>query len=155
MYLHAEISETCIGQVLSSSHAQIVRTHTLLLVYRFIILPRISRTLLAALPELLDRHPSLTVQWQTGAAYHRSLCESAALSSLQPSERCRVQLTPFVEDMGAAYGAATLVVSRAGAIACSELAATGTPALLIPSPNVAEDHQTKNAEAMAALGTYI
>ena len=52
---------------------------------------------------------------------------------------------PFIKEMDKAYTAADIVVSRAGAIAISELCISGKPAILVPSPNVAEDHQTKNA----------
>ena len=54
-----------------------------------------------------------------------------------------------------AYSAADIVVSRAGAIAISELCLTGKPSILIPSPNVAEDHQTKNALALSSRGAAI
>jgi UDP-N-acetylglucosamine--N-acetylmuramyl-(pentapeptide) pyrophosphoryl-undecaprenol N-acetylglucosamine transferase len=56
---------------------------------------------------------------------------------------------PFIAHMDMAYAAADLVVSRAGAIAISEICAVGKPCILVPSPNVAEDHQTKNALALA------
>ena len=64
----------------------------------------------------------------------------------------RVLLAPFLHDMQAAYSAASVVVARAGAITCSELAATGSAAILVPSPNVAEDHQTANARALSEEG---
>jgi UDP-N-acetylglucosamine--N-acetylmuramyl-(pentapeptide) pyrophosphoryl-undecaprenol N-acetylglucosamine transferase len=54
--------------------------------------------------------------------------------------------------MDYAYAAADLALCRAGAITCSELMVTGTPAILVPSPNVAEDHQTKNAKSMTTHG---
>lgn len=67
----------------------------------------------------------------------------------------RVQVQPFIEDMAAAYGNADLVIGRAGALTLSELAIAGRPAILIPLPTAADDHQTKNAgrfvEAGAAL----
>ena len=56
--------------------------------------------------------------------------------------------TDFIADMGAAYRAADLVISRAGASSISEFCLLGTPVILVPSPNVAEDHQTKNAMAL-------
>ena len=59
-----------------------------------------------------------------------------------------VRIYAFIERMDLAYNVADIVVSRAGAIAISELCITGKPAILIPSPNVAEDHQTKNAQAL-------
>ncbi len=60
-----------------------------------------------------------------------------------------VVVTPFVSDMAAAYAAADIVVARAGAGTISELELLGKPCILVPSPNVAEDHQTKNALALA------
>ena len=58
-------------------------------------------------------------------------------------------VTDFITDMGAAYKAADLVISRAGASSISEFCLIGKPVILVPSPNVAEDHQTKNALALA------
>jgi UDP-N-acetylglucosamine--N-acetylmuramyl-(pentapeptide) pyrophosphoryl-undecaprenol N-acetylglucosamine transferase len=59
-----------------------------------------------------------------------------------------VVLKQFITEMQKAYAAADIIVSRAGAIAVSELCIIGKPLILIPSPNVAEDHQTKNAMAL-------
>ena len=64
-------------------------------------------------------------------------------------------MTDFVSDMASAYSAATLVVSRAGAGTISELELIGKPAILVPSPNVAEDHQTKNAQALSSRGAAV
>lgn len=58
-------------------------------------------------------------------------------------------VTDFISDMGAAYKTADLVISRAGASSISEFCLIGKPVILVPSPNVAEDHQTKNALALA------
>lgn len=63
--------------------------------------------------------------------------------------------TDFIKDMAAAYAAADLVISRAGASSISELCLLRKPVILIPSPNVAEDHQTKNAMALANKGAAI
>lgn len=54
-----------------------------------------------------------------------------------------LKVTDFISDMGAAYQAADLVISRAGASSISEFCLIGKPVILVPSPNVAEDHQTK------------
>lgn len=59
-----------------------------------------------------------------------------------------LKVLDFISDMGAAYKAADLVISRAGASSISEFCLLGTPVILVPSPNVAEDHQTKNAMAL-------
>ena len=59
-----------------------------------------------------------------------------------------LKVTDFISDLGAAYTAADLVISRAGASSISEFCLIGKPVILVPSPNVAEDHQTKNAMAL-------
>jgi UDP-N-acetylglucosamine--N-acetylmuramyl-(pentapeptide) pyrophosphoryl-undecaprenol N-acetylglucosamine transferase len=59
-----------------------------------------------------------------------------------------VKVFPFIQRMDLAYAIATVIVSRAGALSVSELALVAKPAILVPSPNVAEDHQTKNARAL-------
>ena len=66
-----------------------------------------------------------------------------------------VKVHEFISRMDLAYAAAQVVISRAGAIAISELCLVGKPVLLVPSPNVAEDHQTKNAMALAEKGAAI
>lgn len=80
------------------------------------------------------------------------LCQTGKLYADECSSIARgrddVHAMPFVADMGLAYSAATLVVARAGAGTISELQLLGVPAVLVPSPNVAEDHQRKNAEAL-------
>ena len=80
--------------------------------------------------------------WQCGKLYH------AALAEKHPEKENSLKLQAFVNDMPSAFAAADLVVSRAGASTLSELAVVGKPAILVPSPNVAEDHQTKNAMAL-------
>jgi UDP-N-acetylglucosamine--N-acetylmuramyl-(pentapeptide) pyrophosphoryl-undecaprenol N-acetylglucosamine transferase len=85
------------------------------------------------------------VIWQTGKAYYD------ALRNQVPPQPGLV-LIPFVEDMDMAYAAADVVMSRAGAGTISELLALGKAAVLVPSPNVAEDHQTKNARSVEAAG---
>ena len=81
--------------------------------------------------------------WQTGKYYYDEINSKKEIIS-NPD----VRLYSFIERMDLAYNAADLVISRAGAIAISELCIIGKPAILIPSPNVAEDHQTKNAQAL-------
>ena len=84
--------------------------------------------------------------WQTGKYYSNHI--ASELERLgKPQNLC---VTDFIADMGAAYRAADLVISRAGAGSISEFCLVGKPAILVPSPNVAEDHQTKNAMALVA-----
>ena len=82
------------------------------------------------------------VLWQTGKLY---ATEYQAVAEKHP----HVTAVPFISDMAAAYRAADLVVSRAGASTISEIQLLGVPSVLVPSPNVAEDHQRKNALALA------
>lgn len=95
--------------------------------------------------------------WQTGKYYYEEVIRQLADAGYQipdardPSSGIRhpVSVYPFLDRMDLAYSCADLVVSRAGAIAISELCMAGKPVILVPSPNVAEDHQTKNARALA------
>ena len=82
--------------------------------------------------------------WQTGKYYFENV---QALVSLSFSENISVH--GFINRMDLAYAAADIIVSRAGAGTISELCLVGKPVILIPSPNVAEDHQTKNAKALS------
>ncbi|MBW8362578.1 MAG: undecaprenyldiphospho-muramoylpentapeptide beta-N-acetylglucosaminyltransferase [Kaistella sp.] len=78
--------------------------------------------------------------WQTGKLQYKELSENAKFKNTES-----VQLKEFISDMALAYSAADIIVSRAGAIAISELALAQKPVLLVPFPFAAEDHQTKNA----------
>lgn len=82
--------------------------------------------------------------WQTGN-YYKAEIDAELARRERPAN---LYVTDFIADMNAAYAAADLVISRAGAGCISELCLLGKPALLVPSPNVAEDHQTKNALAL-------
>lgn len=84
----------------------------------------------------------IQVIWQTGTSYFQQALEQAK------GYEKGVYVNQFIDRMDFAYAAADIVVSRAGAIAVSEICAVQKPAILIPSPNVAEDHQTKNALAL-------
>ncbi|UPL50115.1 undecaprenyldiphospho-muramoylpentapeptide beta-N-acetylglucosaminyltransferase [Hymenobacter sublimis] len=95
----------------------------------------------AALPRL--REAGVQLLWQTGKAYFPEAQQQAA-----PFASHNLQALEFVRRMDLAYAAADVVISRAGALSVSELCLTGKPSILVPSPNVAEDHQTKNALAL-------
>ncbi len=81
--------------------------------------------------------------WQTGKYYSSEISERTKGHNIP-----NLVITDFISDMGAAYKAADIVVSRAGAGSISEFCLLGKPVILVPSPNVAEDHQTKNAMAL-------
>lgn len=94
--------------------------------------------------DMVKATPDVQFIWQTGKYYneemHRALKDYGELPNLRQMD--------FISDMGAAYKAADLVISRAGASSISEFCLIGKPVILVPSPNVAEDHQTKNAMAL-------
>ncbi len=81
--------------------------------------------------------------WQTGVSYYHQAKEET-----RGMEKFGICVKDFIDRMDFAYAAADIVVSRAGAIAVSEICVVGKPAILIPSPNVAEDHQTSNARTL-------
>ena len=92
----------------------------------------------------LVRDSGVQFIWQTGKYYNASIMERLAAESKMDN----LVVTDFISDMAAAYKAADLVISRAGASSISEFCLIGKPVVLVPSPNVAEDHQTKNAMAL-------
>jgi UDP-N-acetylglucosamine--N-acetylmuramyl-(pentapeptide) pyrophosphoryl-undecaprenol N-acetylglucosamine transferase len=109
----------------------------------------INRSVGANLPQLVSEN--VQVLWQCGKAY-----EAEARELLQGMEtRGTIRLVPFIEQMELAYAAADIIISRAGAGTISELCVVGKPAILVPSPNVAEDHQTKNALMLSSAGAAI
>ncbi len=89
------------------------------------------------------RKEKVQLIWQTGPNYEETA--RRALEEIAPDEASYIRIMPFIKEMELAYGVADIVVSRAGAIAISELCITGKPSILVPLPSAAEDHQTKNA----------
>lgn len=104
-----------------------------------------ARTLNSSVLSGLDEINKAGIQliWQTGKAF----AETAA-NALKGKESQGIYCSPFINRMDLAYAAADVVISRAGAIAISELCLTAKPCILVPSPNVAEDHQTHNAMSL-------
>ena len=91
----------------------------------------------------LDSAPEVQVIWQTGKFYEREMKEFLAAHPVEG-----LWQGAFIERMDYAYEVADVVISRSGACTVSELCLVGKPTLFVPSPNVAEDHQTKNARAL-------
>ena len=102
----------------------------------------INEAIKAALPQLSQL--PVHVVWQTGKVYYEK-CKAAWLQAGSPKN---IECLDFLSDMPDRYAQADLVISRAGASSISELCLLGKPAVLVPSPNVAEDHQTHNAMAL-------
>ncbi len=94
--------------------------------------------------DIIKANPDIQFVWQTGKLYYEEMVERAAKAG-KPDN---LTITDFVSNMANALSAANLVVSRAGAGSISEFALLGKAVILVPSPNVSEDHQTKNAMAL-------
>lgn len=111
-----------------------------------------AKTINDSVLQHLDLVKSSDVQfiWQTGKYYSAAIAEQ-----LKGQDIPNLKVTDFISDMGAAYKAADLVISRAGASSISEFCLIGKPVILVPSPNVAEDHQTKNALALSTRDAAI
>ena len=105
-----------------------------------------ARTINQCIMNNLDKVKNSDIQfiWQTGKIY----IEEARAAVAQAGELPMLHVTDFISDMAIAYSAADLVISRAGAGSISEFCLLQKPVILVPSPNVAEDHQTKNALAL-------
>jgi UDP-N-acetylglucosamine--N-acetylmuramyl-(pentapeptide) pyrophosphoryl-undecaprenol N-acetylglucosamine transferase len=88
--------------------------------------------------------------WQTGKGYAQT-----AIDAVKRYNTEDIKPLAFIDKMDLAYAAADIVISRAGAIAISELCLRSKPCILVPSPNVAEDHQTKNAMSLVSSGAAI
>ena len=104
----------------------------------------INEAVLAGLQQL--QATGIHVVWQTGKVYYEKI--KSQISDLQLQNEEWLEVLPFLSDMSDRYAQADVVISRAGASSISELCLLGKPAILVPSPNVAEDHQTHNAMAL-------
>lgn len=101
----------------------------------------INESILAGIDKLIDA--GIQVIWQTGKAYYE-----VVYGQLGKYDKRKLRVFDFLKEMDLAYAAADVVISRSGALAVSELCIANKPCILVPSPNVAEDHQTKNAMAL-------
>ncbi|MCB0738412.1 MAG: undecaprenyldiphospho-muramoylpentapeptide beta-N-acetylglucosaminyltransferase [Bacteroidetes bacterium] len=100
-----------------------------------------ARTINNAIEQRIDEIKAANVNfiWQTGKYYVAGIKERVT------NVPDNIKISAFIDDMSTAYAAADLVISRAGALSISEITYLSKPSILVPSPNVAEDHQTKNA----------
>lgn len=109
-----------------------------------------SRTINESIMEIIPDFVSGDIQliWQTGEYYYQSIPENVKTIK-------GIQIVPFVQRMDYLYNVSDVIVSRAGALAISELCIVAKPCILVPSPNVAEDHQTKNANVLSKAGAAV
>lgn len=103
----------------------------------------INESILSGIEKFIDAQ--VQVIWQTGKVYYEEY-----KSQLSKYDLRKIRVFDFLREMDFAYAAADVVISRSGAIAVSELCIAKKPSILVPSPNVAEDHQTKNAMALVS-----
>ena len=108
----------------------------------------INESVLSGIDKLIDAQ--VQVIWQTGKGYYESV-----KAQVQDKDLKRIRIHDFLKQMDLAYAASDVVISRAGALAISELCLAKRPCILVPSPNVAEDHQTKNAMSLVNEGAAI
>ena len=137
-----------VRQNLTSGKKKAESGKTLLIIGGSLGARTINEAVLAGLPQL--KAAGIHVVWQTGKTYYDKIQSSINRTSsiVQSSIEKWLEVQPFLGDMPDRYANADLVISRAGASSISELCLLGKPAILVPSPNVAEDHQTHNAMAL-------
>ncbi len=111
----------------------------------------INRAVEKRLPQVLGENTQLV--WQTGERDFDA--GASAVGNLRPEQRERVKVLAFIDRMDYAYGASDVAVCRSGASTLAELALAGMPAILVPYPHAAADHQTENAKAVAEQGAAV
>ncbi|HWP67122.1 MAG TPA: undecaprenyldiphospho-muramoylpentapeptide beta-N-acetylglucosaminyltransferase [Candidatus Limnocylindria bacterium] len=107
---------------------------------------RLNQAMVAALPDLVAHLRGAGIVHQTGALDLDEVRRAYERLGVVADVRA------FIDDMGSAYGRAAVVVARAGAMSCAEITARGLPAILVPYPHAADDHQRANAAALAEAG---
>lgn len=118
-----------------------ISTKTLLIIGGSLGARTINESILGGLDRLIES--KIQVIWQTGKFYINEIQQK-----LKDKNLANIRVSDFVKEMDLAYAAADVVISRAGALSISELCLAKKPAILVPSPNVSEDHQTQNAMAL-------
>jgi len=108
----------------------------------------LNQSLMAGLDKLIAA--DIQVIWQTGKVYYAGIMEK-----LGENYHPNIRILEFLNRMDLAYAAADIIISRAGAGTIAELCIVGKPVILVPSPNVAEDHQTKNALALVQTNAAV
>jgi len=109
----------------------------------------INQAMTAAAPEVLSKIPALRIIHQTGEREYNDVAAAY--------EKCgiKAEVSAFIDDMPAAFARADLLVCRSGASTVAEIAAAGKPAIFVPFPRAADDHQRRNAEAIAQGGAAV
>jgi UDP-N-acetylglucosamine--N-acetylmuramyl-(pentapeptide) pyrophosphoryl-undecaprenol N-acetylglucosamine transferase len=124
------------------------KTKTLLVIGGSLGARTINESIIRGIEKVVDAQIQLI--WQTGKGYYETY--KAKLSQV---DLRRIRVQDFVKEMDLAYAVADVVISRSGALAVSELCIANKACILVPSPNVAEDHQTKNAMALVSKNAAV
>lgn len=124
------------------SHFDLVQNKKTLLIFGGSLGARSINNAIYHNKEKIEKMEDIQIVWQVGKLYYDEFKNSTLANC------SHVKILPFIDRMDLAYSAADVVICRAGALTISELSIVGKPAIFIPSPNVAEDHQTKNAMAL-------
>jgi UDP-N-acetylglucosamine--N-acetylmuramyl-(pentapeptide) pyrophosphoryl-undecaprenol N-acetylglucosamine transferase len=124
------------------------QTKTLLIIGGSLGARTINESIIGGIEKLIDAN--VQIIWQTGRGYFDQYKKVLAKYDLR-----KIRVQDFLKEMDLAYAAADVVVSRSGALSVSELCIAKKPCILVPSPNVAEDHQTKNAMALVNKGAAV
>src|ERR1043166_3695625 len=109
----------------------------------------INRAMTAAAPEVLRQIPALRIIHQTGEREYNDVQAAYAQAGIN------AEVSAFIDDMPAAFARADLLLCRSGASTVAEITAAGKPAIFVPFPRAADDHQRRNAEAIAASGAAV
>jgi UDP-N-acetylglucosamine--N-acetylmuramyl-(pentapeptide) pyrophosphoryl-undecaprenol N-acetylglucosamine transferase len=109
----------------------------------------INRAMTAAAPEVLEKIPALRIIHQTGEREYNDVKAAYAQAGIQ------AEVSAFIDDMPGAFERADLLVCRSGASTVAEIMAAGKPAIFVPFPRAADDHQRRNAEAIAQAGAGV
>ena len=136
-----DISDLDSKKTTALSHFGLDAQKTLLIIGGSLGARTINESVLSGLNTLIDN--KVQVIWQTGKMYFESVKAQISDKDLR-----KVRVFDFLVQMDLAYAASDVVIARAGALSISELCVSKRPAILVPSPNVAEDHQTRNAMAL-------
>jgi UDP-N-acetylglucosamine--N-acetylmuramyl-(pentapeptide) pyrophosphoryl-undecaprenol N-acetylglucosamine transferase len=113
----------------------------------------INEAMIRCLPELRRQAPGIHIIHQTGERDYND--SRAAYQSIMGTADASAEISKFIEDMPAAFARADLVVCRSGASTVAEITAAGKPAIFVPFPRAADDHQRVNAEALAREGAAV
>jgi UDP-N-acetylglucosamine--N-acetylmuramyl-(pentapeptide) pyrophosphoryl-undecaprenol N-acetylglucosamine transferase len=143
------IADKSISKEVALAHFQLTtKGRTLLILGGSLGARTINESIITGIDKLIESQ--VQVIWQTGKMYFESVKTQMNGRDLQ-----RIRIYDFLNQMDLAYAASDVVISRAGALAISELCLVGKPSILVPSPNVAEDHQTKNAMSLVSEGAAV